>query len=107
MLASSDNKSQFDLFPMRLKASRGRQLSSQVRGDSHRSPPVRHMLASEASDELYEELMTFLVEQPLIIMETPMQAGLCRNENTHGFVYCTKDVSVPQVHFWACSRHGE
>lgn len=57
---------------------------------------VRTMLATQASDELIEELMKLLVEQPLIIMETPVQAkAFAEMKIPMVLLYCTKDVSVP------------
>lgn len=92
-----DNKSQFDFVPDEIKNVMRQAAIASGTGAIPIDPQfVRGMLASEASDELYEELMTLLVEQPLIIMETPVQAKeFSEMKIPMVLLYNTKDVSVP------------
>lgn len=92
-----DNKSQFDFVPDEIKNVMRQAAIASGTGAIPIDPQfVRGMLASEASDELYKELMTLLVEQPLIIMETPVQAKeFSEMKIPMVLLYNTKDVSVP------------
>lgn len=91
-----DNKSQFDFVPDEIKNVMRQAAKDSGTGAIPIDPQfVRGMLASEASDEVYEELMSLLVEQPLIIMETPVQAkGFAEMKIPMVLLYNTKDLSV-------------
>lgn len=92
-----DNKSQFDFVPDEIKNGMRQAAVASGTGAIPIDPMfVRTMLATQASDELIEELMKLLVEQPLIIMETPVQAkAFAEMKIPMVLLYCTKDVSVP------------
>ena len=91
-----DNKSQFDFVPDEIKNGMRQAAIATGTGAIPIDPMfVRGMLATEASDEIIEELTKLLVEQPLIIMETPVQAkAFAEMKIPMVLLYCTKDVSV-------------
>lgn len=54
------------------------------------------MLATQASEECFNALMGILVTQPLVIMETPINArDFEALDIPKVLLYCTQDVSVP------------
>ena len=63
--------------------------------------------ATQASDELIEELMKLLVEQPLI-METPVQAKAFAEMKIPMVFYCIAQrmYRFHRVHLWVCSKPG-
>ena len=63
-----DNKSQFDFVPDEIKNVMRQAAVASGTGAIPIDPQfVRAMLATQASDELIEELMKLLVEQPLLL----------------------------------------
>jgi pimeloyl-ACP methyl ester carboxylesterase len=91
-----DGKSQFDYVPDEIKNGMRQAAAASGTGAIPIDPGfVRGLLASEARDEVYEELMSILVEQPLIIMETPIQAKeFAALDIPKVLLYNNKDVSV-------------
>jgi len=91
-----DGKSQFDFVPDEIKGGM-RQAAAQMGGAIPIDPGfVRGMLASEADEETIQSLMGILVEQPLVIMETPIDAkAFAAMTVPLVLLYNTKDVSVP------------
>ncbi|WP_422486487.1 alpha/beta fold hydrolase [Gudongella sp. DL1XJH-153] len=92
-----DGKSQFDFVPEEIKAVMREEAIKSGTGAIPIDPNfVRGMLATEASEESFNELMDMLVTQPLVIMETPIDAkGFKALDIPKVLLYCTKDVSVP------------
>lgn len=91
-----DGKSQFDFVPDEIKSVMRQAAVASGTGAIPIDPGFVHgMLATEASEETIHALMDILVEQPLVIMETPVDAKAF-NELTLPMVllYNTKDVSV-------------
>lgn len=91
-----DNKSQFDFVPDEIKNGMRQAAIASGTGAIPIDPMfVRTMLATQATEEQIQELMKLLVEQPLIIMETPVQAkDFAEMKVPMVLLYCTKDVSV-------------
>lgn len=91
-----DGKSQFDFVPDEVKD--GMRMMAKESGNG--AIPidisfVKGMLATEASDERIQELMSILVTQPLVIMETKINATDFNQLNTpQVLLYCTLDKSV-------------
>ncbi|WP_326910146.1 alpha/beta fold hydrolase [Sedimentibacter sp. MB31-C6] len=89
-------KSQFDFVPDEVKE--GMRMMAKESGDG--AIPiditfVKGMLATEASEERIEALMDKLVTQPLVIMETKINANDFSQLNIpQVLLYCTKDKSV-------------
>ncbi|MBP1924455.1 pimeloyl-ACP methyl ester carboxylesterase [Sedimentibacter acidaminivorans] len=89
-------KSQFDFVPDEIKE--GMRTLAKESGDG--AIPidimfVKGMLATEASEECIEALMGKLVTQPLVIMETKINANDFNQLNIPlVLLYCTKDKSV-------------
>lgn len=90
------NKSQFDFVPNEIKKGMRQQAKANGNGAIPIDPSfVRGMLANEASEERFNELMDILVSQPLVIMETKINAEDFASLNIPKvLLYCTKDVSV-------------
>ncbi|NLK36000.1 MAG: alpha/beta hydrolase [Gracilibacteraceae bacterium] len=91
-----DGKSQFDFVPEEIKSNM-REQAKKGNGAIPIDPGfVRGMLATQADDEQFNKLMDILVTQPLVIMETPVDAKAF-NELSIPMVllYCTRDMSVP------------
>ncbi|SCZ05988.1 alpha/beta fold hydrolase [Alkaliphilus peptidifermentans] len=90
-------KSQFDFVPDEIKNAMRLEADKSGTGAIPIDPGfVRGMLATEASEERYNALMDILVTQPLIIMETPINAmDFEALDIPKVLLYCTKDVSVP------------
>lgn len=91
-----DGKSQFDFVPEEIKSNM-REQAKKGNGAIPIDPSfVRGMLATQADDEQFNKLMDILVTQPLVIMETPVDAKAF-NELSIPMVllYCTRDMSVP------------
>lgn len=91
-----DNKSQFDFVPDEIKNGMRQAAIASGTGAIPIDPMfVRTMLATQATEEQIQELMKLLVEQPLIIMETTVQAkDFAEMKVPMVLLYCTKDVSV-------------
>lgn len=91
-----DGKSQFDFVPDEVKD--GMRMMAKESGNG--AIPidisfVKGMLATEASDERIQELMSILVTQPLVIMETEINATNFNQLNIpQVLLYCTLDKSV-------------
>lgn len=91
-----DGKSQFDFVPDEVKD--GMRMMAKESGNG--AIPidisfVKGMLATEASDERIQELMSILVTQPLVIMETKINATDFNQINIpQVLLYCTLDKSV-------------
>lgn len=91
-----DGKSQFDFVPDEVKD--GMRMMAKESGNG--AIPidisfVKGMLATEASDERIQELMSILVTQPLVIMETKINATDFNQLNIpQVLLYCTLDKSV-------------
>ena len=89
--------SQFDFVPDEIKE--GMRSMAEERGDG--AIPidpgfVRGMLATEATEACLNRLMGILVTQPLVVMETKINANEFNRLNIPKILlYCTKDVSVP------------
>lgn len=92
-----DGKSQFDFVPEEIKTVMREEAKKSGTGAIPIDPNfVRGMLATEASEECFNALMAILVTQPLIIMETPIDAKSFQAlDIPKVLLYCTKDVSVP------------
>lgn len=95
-----DGKSQFDFVPdeiktvMRAEAGKG---DGAIPIDPNF---VRGMLASNADDETFDNLMNILVTQPLVIMETEINAKEFSNlDIPMSMLYCNEDKSVPEGAF--------
>lgn len=93
--------SQFDFVPDEVKE--GMRMMAKESGDG--AIPidimfVKGMLATEASEECIQALMSKLVTQPLVIMETKINANDFSQLNIpQVLLYCTKDKSVEQGAF--------
>lgn len=91
-----DGKSQFDFVPDEVKD--GMRMMAKESGNG--AIPidisfVKGMLATQASDERIQELMSILVTQPLVIMETKINATDFNQLNIpQVLLYCTLDKSV-------------
>ncbi|NMB04407.1 MAG: alpha/beta hydrolase [Tissierellia bacterium] len=91
-----NGKSQFDFVPDEVKD--GMRMMAKESGNG--AIPidisfVKGMLATEASDERIQELMSILVTQPLVIMETKINATDFNQLNIpQVLLYCTLDKSV-------------
>lgn len=91
------DKAQFDFVPDEVKA--GMKAQAEASGDN--AIPidagfVKHMLATEASEDRFNALMKMLVNQPLVIMETKINANDFNALNIPKvLLHCTKDVSLP------------
>lgn len=91
-----DGKSQFDFVPDEVKD--GMRMMAKESGNG--AIPidisfVKGMLATEASDERIQELMSILVTQPLVIMETKINATDFNQINIpQVLLYCSLDKSV-------------
>lgn len=96
-----DGKSQFDFVPEEIKAVMREEAKKSGTGAIPIDPNfVRGMLATEASEESFNDLMAMLVTQPLVIMETPIDAKSFQVlDIPKVLLYCTKDASVPQGAF--------
>lgn len=96
------NKSQFDFVPEDIKGAMRQQAKNNGNGSIPIDPGfVRGMLANEASEEKFNDLMKILVSQPLVIMETPINANAFASLNIPlVMLNCTKDVSVPPNAFF-------
>ncbi|SET33861.1 Pimeloyl-ACP methyl ester carboxylesterase [Natronincola peptidivorans] len=92
-----DGKAQFDFVPEEIKAVMREEAKKSGTGAIPIDPNfVRGMLATEASEESFKALMAMLVTQPLVIMETPIDAkDFQALDIPKVLLYCTKDVSVP------------
>jgi pimeloyl-ACP methyl ester carboxylesterase len=91
-----DGKSQFDFVPDEIKNGMRQAAVASGTGAIPIDPGfVRGMLATEADEETIAALMSILVEQPLIIMETPIDAkAFAELKIPFVLLYNTKDVSV-------------
>jgi pimeloyl-ACP methyl ester carboxylesterase len=89
-------KSQFDFVPDEIKSVM-REMASKSGGAIPIDPKfVKGMLATMADDDQFNALMDILVTQPLVIMETPVDArGFEKLDIPMVLLYCTRDVSVP------------
>lgn len=89
-------KSQFDFVPEELK-SQMREMANKGDGAIPIDPGfVRGMLATQADNTKFQELMAMLVTQPLVIMETAIDANAFKELSIPMvLLYCTKDMSVP------------
>jgi pimeloyl-ACP methyl ester carboxylesterase len=103
-------KSQFDYVPDEIKE--GMRAMAKENGDG--AIPidikfVRGMLATEASEECIQALMDKLVTQPLIIMETKINAiDFSQLDIPQVLLYCTKDKSVEPgafLHMFKATGH--
>lgn len=94
-------KSQFDFVPDEIKGAMRKEAVKSGDGAIPIDPNfVRGMLASEASEDKFNELMKILVTQPLVIMETAVDAkDFMELEIPLVLLYCNKDVSVPSGAF--------
>ena len=90
-------KSQFDFVPDEIKTAMRDQAQRSGDGSIPLDPGfLRGMLATEASEEQINSLMQILVSQPLVIMESPINANDFETlDIPKVLLYCTKDVSVP------------
>ncbi|MDD2574385.1 MAG: alpha/beta hydrolase [Bacillota bacterium] len=90
-------KSQFDFVPDEIKNVMREEARKGGTGAIPIDPGfVRGMLATQASEESFNALMDILVTQPLVIMETPINArDFEALDIPKVLLYCTKDVSVP------------
>ena len=92
-----DGKAQFDFVPDEIKMGM-RQEAAKGDGSIPIDPGfVRGMLATNADDETFNNLMAILVTQPLVIMET--EASTKEFEKLQipmALLYCNKDISVPE-----------
>lgn len=90
-------KSQFDFVPEEIKGFMREEAIKSGTGAIPIDPAfVRGMLATEGNEEKINELMEILVTQPLIIMETPINADdFAALDIPKVLLYCNKDVSVP------------
>lgn len=91
-----DGKSQFDFVPDEIKNAMRQAAKDSGTGAIPIDPGfVRGMLATEASEEIIQALMAILVDQPLVIMETPIDAkAFCELNLPMVLLYNTKDMSV-------------
>lgn len=92
-----DGKSQFDFVPEEIKSQMRKMAVESGTGAIPIDPGfVKGMLATRADEEQFKKLMDILVTQPLIIMETPVDAKAFSDLSIPlVLLYCTKDVSVP------------
>ena len=90
-------KSQFDFVPDEIKSTMRAMAVQRGDGAIPIDPQfVRGMLATQADDEQIDALMNILVNQPLVIMETPVDArDFEKLDVPMVLLYCTKDMSVP------------
>lgn len=90
-------KSQFDFVPDEIKNAMREEAKKGGTGAIPIDPGfVRGMLATQASEERFNALMDILVTQPLVIMETPINARDFEVlDIPKVLLYCTQDVSVP------------
>lgn len=91
-----DGKSQFDFVPDDIKTAMRQAAMDSGTGAIPIDPGfVRGMLATEASEEIAQALMAILVEQPLVIMETSIDAkAFYKLTLPMALLYNTKDMSV-------------
>lgn len=92
-----DGKSQFDFVPEEIKSQMRKMAVESGTGAIPIDPGfVRGMLATQADEEQFKKLMSLLVTQPLVIMETPVEAKAFQELSIPlVLLYCTKDMSVP------------
>lgn len=92
-----DGKSQFDFVPEEIKSQMRKMAVESGTGAIPIDPGfVRGMLATQADEEQFRKLMSLLVTQPLVIMETPVDAKAFQELSIPlVLLYCTKDMSVP------------
>lgn len=95
-------KSQFDFVPEEIKEGMRLMAKENKNGAIPIDPLfVRGMLATEATENQFSQLMKILVTQPLIIMETKINADeYCKLDIPQVLLYCTKDVSVEPGAFY-------
>lgn len=91
-----DGKSQFDFVPDDIKEGMRQGAKATGTGAIPIDPGfVRGLLATEADEETFSELMELLVEQPLIIMEEPVASkDFFEMDVPMVMLYNTKDKSV-------------
>jgi len=91
-----DGTSQFDFIPDEIKNGMRAQAKASGNGAIPIDPNfVKGMLATEASEERFNELMSILISQPLVIMETKINAKeFASLDIPKVMLNCTKDVSA-------------
>ncbi len=92
-----DGKSQFDFVPDEIKCAMREGAKRSGNGAIPLEPEfLKSMLATQATEDQIEALKKILVSQPLVIMETPVNAkDFEASDIPKVLLYCTKDISVP------------